>query len=72
MMEWIYFSISWVLLKWHSLFSWMGIGEWLATNWDWILATVFLVLTIRGVLFPVELETGCYLELVSTDNCRAL
>jgi len=53
MMEWIYFSISWVLLKWHSLFSWMGIGEWLATNWDWILATVFLVLTIRGVLFPV-------------------
>jgi YidC/Oxa1 family membrane protein insertase len=31
----------------------MGIGEWLATNWDWILATVFLVLTIRGILFPV-------------------
>jgi len=53
MMGWIYTGISWLLLQWHSLFHAMGVGDWLGTNWDWILAIVFLVLTIRAVLFPV-------------------
>ncbi len=52
-MEWIYSGISWILLKWHTVFAAIGLGSWLNTNWDWVLAIVFLVLTIRGILFPV-------------------
>ncbi|HEY9482227.1 MAG TPA: membrane protein insertase YidC [Micromonosporaceae bacterium] len=53
MMGWIYTGISWILLKWHAFWHFVGVGDWLGTNWDWILATVFLVITIRAVLFPV-------------------
>ena len=28
-------------------------GTFLATNWDWILAIVFLVITVRIILFPI-------------------
>src|SRR5262249_47724802 len=28
-------------------------SSFLGTNWEWVLAIVFLVLTIRGILFPV-------------------
>jgi YidC/Oxa1 family membrane protein insertase len=50
----IYWGISWILLQWHSLWHLaFGGGSWLRTNWDWVLAIVFLVLTVRGVLFPV-------------------
>ncbi|OLB80405.1 MAG: hypothetical protein AUI14_06835 [Actinobacteria bacterium 13_2_20CM_2_71_6] len=54
MLEPLYWAISWILLQWHALwnFAFHG-GQVLATNWDWVLAIVFLVLTIRGVLFPV-------------------
>jgi YidC/Oxa1 family membrane protein insertase len=54
MMDWIYFAISWILLRWHEL--WDKIlpdGTFLATNWDWILAIVFLVITVRIILFPI-------------------
>lgn len=53
-LEWLYWSISWLLLSWHSL--WDAIlpsGEVLGTNWSWILAIVFLVLTVRTLLFPL-------------------
>jgi YidC/Oxa1 family membrane protein insertase len=53
MMGWIYTGISWILLKWHAFWHAVGVGEWLGTNWDWILGVVFLVLTIRVILFPV-------------------
>jgi YidC/Oxa1 family membrane protein insertase len=46
--------ISWILLQWHALWHLLFRGSLvLATNWEWVLAIVFLVLTIRGVLFPV-------------------
>lgn len=54
LMEPIYNIISWVLLKWHWL--WDAIlpdGRFLGTNWDWVLAIVCLVITVRLVLFPV-------------------
>jgi YidC/Oxa1 family membrane protein insertase len=55
MLDWIYIAISWILLRWHDL--WNGIlpgGQYLlGTNWDWILAIVFLVITVRIILFPV-------------------
>src|SRR5215468_6590802 len=53
LMGYIYTALSWLMLTWHSVWSSIGVGEFLATNWDWILAIVFMVLTVRGVLFPV-------------------
>jgi YidC/Oxa1 family membrane protein insertase len=57
-MDWlmgpIYSGISWILLAWHSLWDKIGLqGTWLSTNWDWILAIVFLVLTVRVIIFPL-------------------
>src|SRR5215217_5242356 len=53
MLDWIYYAVSWVMLAWHWVWDQIGVGQWLATNWDWVLAIVFLVLTVRGVLFPL-------------------
>ena len=55
MMEPIYWSISWILLRWHQLWAIVlpGDGKFLGTNWDWILAIVSLVITVRIVLFPI-------------------
>ncbi|WP_018349182.1 membrane protein insertase YidC [Longispora albida] len=54
-LDWIYWGISWLLLRWHEL--WDGIGvpatKVIGTNWSWILAIVFLVITVRILLFPL-------------------
>jgi YidC/Oxa1 family membrane protein insertase len=53
-MDFIYTAISWILLTWHDFWDWaLPDGTVLGTNWDWILSIVFLVLTIRVILFPV-------------------
>lgn len=53
-MDYIYTAISWILLRWHSLWDALLPDErFLATNWDWILAIIFLVVTVRVVLFPL-------------------
>ncbi len=57
-MDWlmgpIYTGISWILRAWHSLWDKIGLdGLWLGTTWDWILAIVFLVLTVRVIIFPL-------------------
>ena len=54
MLDPIYRAISWILLEWHAVWhlAFHG-GSFLGTNWEWVLAIVFLVLTIRGILFPV-------------------
>ena len=54
-LDWIYYAISWILLRWHALWSFIGIpdGRFLGTNWTWVLAIVFLVVTVRVILFPV-------------------
>ncbi|MER7167944.1 membrane protein insertase YidC [Micromonospora sp. NPDC000207] len=54
-LDWIYYAISWILLAWHSAWDAIGVpvGEVLGTNWAWILAIVFLVVTVRVILFPV-------------------
>src|SRR5947209_2979913 len=42
------------MLRWHALWHLLfSGGQVLATNWGWVLAIVFLVLTIRTALFPV-------------------
>jgi membrane protein insertase, YidC/Oxa1 family, C-terminal domain len=55
LMEPIYNTISWILLRWHDLWSLLlpGEGRFLGTNWEWVLAIVFLVVTVRVVLFPI-------------------
>jgi YidC/Oxa1 family membrane protein insertase len=52
-LDWIYSAISWILLSWHSAWNAINVGAALGTNWDWILSIVFLVVTVRVVLFPV-------------------
>lgn len=53
-LDWIYTAISWILLRWHALWSAIGLdGKFLGTNWSWVLAIVFLVVTVRVILFPV-------------------
>ncbi|WP_246002366.1 membrane protein insertase YidC [Allorhizocola rhizosphaerae] len=54
LMEPIYWGLSWIMLMWHKLWDAIGLsGEWLGTNWDWILALVFLVITVRIIIFPL-------------------
>ncbi|GIJ66207.1 membrane protein insertase YidC [Virgisporangium ochraceum] len=53
-MDYIYTAISWILLRWHGL--WDAVlpdGAFLGTNWEWILSIVFLVITVRVILFPI-------------------
>lgn len=54
-LDWIYWAISWILLFWHSAWDTIGVPATavLGTNWSWILAIIFLVVTVRAILFPV-------------------
>jgi YidC/Oxa1 family membrane protein insertase len=54
-LDWVYWAISWILLSWHSVWDFIGVpaGPILGTNWAWILSIVFLVVTIRIILFPI-------------------
>ncbi|MFC4149246.1 membrane protein insertase YidC [Micromonospora mangrovi] len=54
-LDWIYYAISWILLTWHSAWDAIGVPVTavIGTNWSWILAIVFLVVTVRVILFPV-------------------
>jgi YidC/Oxa1 family membrane protein insertase len=50
----IYQAISTILLFWHA--AWhkvLGDASWLATNWSWVLGIIFLVITVRAILFPI-------------------
>ncbi|MEV6812419.1 membrane protein insertase YidC [Micromonospora sp. NPDC051296] len=50
----IYGAISAILLFWHAAWDMLfGDATALGTSWSWVLGIVFLVLTVRGVLFPV-------------------
>jgi YidC/Oxa1 family membrane protein insertase len=51
----IYSVISWILLMWHHVWAFLlpGDGVFLGTSWEWILSIVFLVLTVRAILFPI-------------------
>ena len=54
-LDWIYWAISWILLRWHSMWDAVGVSVHavLGTNWAWILSITFLVVTVRVILFPV-------------------
>ncbi|SDM83663.1 YidC/Oxa1 family membrane protein insertase [Geodermatophilus siccatus] len=56
MLDWLYTAISWVLARWHSLWSLVfddpeaGTG---LSGLAWALSIVFLVVTVRVILFPL-------------------
>lgn len=56
MLDWLYTAISWVMARWHSLWD-MVFGnppaETALGGLSWVLAIVFLVVTIRVILFPL-------------------
>ena len=53
----LYIGISWVLLRWHDVWeAILGASSTpgaLSTSWQWILAIIFLVVTLRVILFPL-------------------
>jgi YidC/Oxa1 family membrane protein insertase len=56
LLDWLYTAISWVMARWHSL--WNTIfgdppAETGLAGLAWVLAIVFLVVTIRLILFPL-------------------
>lgn len=56
-LNYIYTAISWLLLRWHELWdSILPDRTVLGTSWQWLLAIVFLVITIRVLLFPLFIK----------------
>ncbi|MGY1718201.1 membrane protein insertase YidC [Blastococcus sp. SYSU DS0552] len=56
MLDWLYTAISWVMARWHSLWNWIfgdPPAESGLSGLSWVLAIVFLVVTIRLILFPL-------------------
>ena len=45
----LYVAVSWVLLRWHEAFEWLGMNG--DSGLTWALSIVFLVITIRLLLF---------------------
>lgn len=52
-LDWLYTAISWILLSWHSVWDSAGLDR----NWAWVLAIVFVVVTLRIVLFPLFMKS---------------
>src|SRR4051812_5134855 len=56
LLDWLYTAISWVLARWHSLFDLLFGNpppESGLAGLAWSLSIVFLVVTIRLLLFPL-------------------
>ena len=56
MLDWLYTAISWVMARWHALWS-SALGDPEAgtglSGLAWALSIVFLVVTVRVILFPL-------------------
>lgn len=58
MLDFLYTAVSWVLLRWHQLFTAMGLNKDSGLNWS--LSIVFLVITARLLLFRFFLKQVHY------------
>jgi YidC/Oxa1 family membrane protein insertase len=54
----LYTAVSWVLLRWHSLFNWLGLDP--AGGLNWSLSIIFLVVTARLLLFRLFVKQVHY------------
>ncbi len=57
-MDFLYTAVSWVLLRWHSLFSLIGLDP--AGGLNWTLSIIFLVVTARLLLFRLFIKQVKY------------
>ncbi|HEY2298175.1 MAG TPA: membrane protein insertase YidC [Jatrophihabitans sp.] len=57
-MDFLYTAVSWVLLRWHSLFTAIGLDP--AGGLNWALSIVFLVVTARLLLFRLFVKQVHY------------
>jgi YidC/Oxa1 family membrane protein insertase len=57
-LDFLYTAVSWVLLRWHQLFSAIGLDK--AGGLNWALSIIFLVITARLVLFRLFVKQVKY------------
>jgi YidC/Oxa1 family membrane protein insertase len=57
-LDFLYTGVSWVLLRWHQLFTFLGLSEGSGLNWS--LSIIFLVITARLLLFRFFLKQVHY------------
>jgi len=57
-LNFLYVAVSWVLLRWHDLFTSLGLSQ--SSGWGWALAIVFLVITARLLLFRLFIKQVHY------------
>jgi YidC/Oxa1 family membrane protein insertase len=57
-LDFLYIAVSWVLLRWHNLFTLLGFSE--SSGWGWALSIVFLVITARVLLFRLFIKQVHY------------
>jgi YidC/Oxa1 family membrane protein insertase len=57
-LNFLYVAVSWVLLRWHDLFTTMGLSQ--SSGWGWALSIVFLVITARLLLFRLFIKQVHY------------
>ena len=58
MLDFLYTGVSWVLLRWHDLFTFLGLSA--ASGVNWSLSIIFLVITARLLLFRFFLKQVHY------------
>ncbi|MDT4996275.1 MAG: YidC/Oxa1 family rane protein insertase [Pseudonocardiales bacterium] len=58
MLDFLYIAVSWVLLRWHSLFTFLGLDK--SSGLNWSLSIVFLVVTARLLLFRLFIKQVHY------------
>ncbi len=58
MLNFLYTAVSWVLLRWHQLFTAIGIDK--DSGLNWTLSIVFLVITARVLLFRLFIRQVHY------------
>jgi YidC/Oxa1 family membrane protein insertase len=57
-LNFLYVAVSWVLLRWHDLFTAIGFSQ--SSGWGWALSIVFLVITARLLLFRLFIKQVHY------------
>jgi YidC/Oxa1 family membrane protein insertase len=57
-LNFLYIAVSWVLLRWHDLFTTIGFSD--SSGFGWALSIVFLVITARLLLFRLFIKQVHY------------